>query len=218
MIKAIIFDLDGTLLDTSKDITNSVNYVLEKHGYKVLKVREVLKNLGYGSKYLIKNSLPEGISNHEFELIHQAYLTYYQDHNDILTTPYEGVLDLVNKLKVRGLKLALISNKDNSDVQSLIPKHFGAAFDVIYGTLKGFPNKPDSYLVNLTLNDLKVDNKQAIYIGDSEVDFQTAQNANLEFIAVSWGFRTKEFLENKGIRQIVDNPDELLNLIKDIKK
>lgn len=217
MIKAIIFDLDGTLLDTSKDITNSVNYVLEKHGYPKLKVDKVLANLGYGSKYLIKNSLPKEVLENEFQLIHQEYLAYYQSHNDILTRPYEGILDLVKKLKASGYKLALISNKDNSDVQSLILKHFGNLFDVVYGTLKGFPNKPDSYLVNLTLNDLKTNHQNSIYIGDSEVDYQTAKNANLEFIAVSWGFRTKDFLEKLAITKIADNTLELFDLILEKK-
>lgn len=216
MIKGIIFDLDGTLLNTVDDINNAINYVLTKYQFPNKSEIETKNNLGSGSMNLVKRSLPNDISDELLHQIHQEYQEYYQHNNDILTKPYDGILEVLKELRSAGYKIAVVSNKDDNDVKLLNQSKFKGLIDYSIGARTHKPVKPDPYLINIALEELHLLYNEVIYVGDSDVDILTAKNSNLKMITVSWGFRTVEVLKKFHAENIINFPHEILEMVEKI--
>lgn len=207
--KLAIFDLDGTILDTLEDLTDSTNYVLSANGYPIHTIDEVRRYVGNGIYLLIKRALPNGTDEKEIQRLFEQFVSYYKDHCAIKTKPYDGIKDLLVSLKEKDIKRAVVSNKGDFAVKILIDKYFLDLFEISVGQKDGVRKKPYPDSVNEVLKELDCKNQEAVYIGDSEVDIQTAINANMDCISVSYGFRSKEFLKENKARLIVDDVKEL---------
>ncbi|MBQ6363713.1 MAG: HAD-IA family hydrolase [Lachnospiraceae bacterium] len=208
----VVFDMDGTVLDTLEDLTDAVNVVLRRHGLPEKERAEVRRFLGNGARRLLELSLPEGTDEETVRQYIAEFLTEYQQHCDDHTKPYDGIVPLLRTLKSRGVKTAVVSNKADAAVQKLCRTCFPDCFDYAAGEIAGIPRKPAAEPVLLAIKTLKTAGR-AVYVGDSEVDAATARNAGLELIAVSWGFRDREELEELGIRKIADSPEQLLEYL-----
>ncbi|CCV64436.1 Haloacid dehalogenase superfamily, subfamily IA [Alteracholeplasma palmae J233] len=214
MIKGIIFDLDGTLLDTTKDIQNSLNQALTTYNLPKLDLLNVKRNLGNGSGALIKASVPQNTNIEIIEKVKEYYDNYYKEHNNILTKPYDGIVELLRELKKLNLKLGIASNKYQEGVTNLNETLFEGLFDVALGETKGMPLKPDPSIIHLALAKMKLAPHEVLYIGDTEVDYKTAINSNLDCVLVTWGFREKKDLEALNPNYIIDEPGEIIDIIK----
>ncbi len=214
MIKGIIFDLDGTLLNTIEDINNALNFILEKNGFSKRTIPQTKLSLGSGSMHLIKTSLPSTVKEEVLLKVHSEYQEYYQKNNDILTRPYDGIIDALKDLREKGLKLAVVSNKDDHDVKILNQNKFLGLIDIAIGARSGKPVKPSPYLVSIALEKMQLATNEVIYVGDSDVDILTAKNANIQMITVTWGFRDLETLKKYNATNIINHPDEILKKVK----
>ena len=211
MYKAVIFDLDGTLLDTLQDLYNSVNYALKAHQMPERTLDEVRSFVGDGVKKLIERAVrPETTEERAAEVL-LSFKEHYALHSRDNTAPYEGVTELLERLADKGIKLAVVSNKLDSATKLLSREYFGIATAI--GDCEGRAKKPAPDSVFEALKQLGVGNKEAVYVGDSEVDIATAQNSGLDCISVTWGFREKEYLKECGAAVFADNTQELEELI-----
>ena len=211
--KAVIFDMDGTILNTLEDLKNATNYSLRQFGMPERSLEEVRMFVGNGIRKLVERAVPAGTSEEKIAQILDVFLEYYEIHSADNTSPYPGILELVEKLKKSGIKTAVSTNKADVPAQELGREYFNGIFDLIVGQQDGLKVKPAPDSVNKILSILDIQKKDAIYIGDSDVDVQTAKNSGLDFIGVSWGFRGREFLEKNGAKNIVDNANEILDLV-----
>lgn len=189
-----IFDLDGTLLNTLDDLKNAVNAALEKHGYAKRTLEEVRMFVGNGIVKLVERAVPQGTDEKEIKRIVEDFRAYYDAHVNVETHPYAGIAALLGKLRAAGIKVGVNSNKYDAAVQLLMRDHFPGLFDKAVGESADVPRKPSPIGVQTLLKALGADAESAVYIGDSGVDEQTARNADLPFIWVSWGFRKAEEL------------------------
>lgn len=211
--KAVIFDMDGTILNTLEDLKNATNYSLRQFGMPERSLEEVRMFVGNGIRKLVERAVPAGTPEEKIDQILDVFLEYYEIHSADNTSPYPGILELVEKLKKSGIKTAVSTNKADVPAQELGREYFNGIFDLIVGQQDGLKVKPAPDSVNKILSILDIQKKDAIYIGDSDVDVQTAKNSGLDFIGVSWGFRGREFLEKNGAKNIVDNANEILDLV-----
>lgn len=209
----IVFDMDGTILDTLEDLKNSMNYTLKLHNMPVRTLDEIRSFVGNGIRKLIERAVTEGTSNEKIEVIHKDFMSHYEIHCADFTRPYDGVIDLIKELRNRGYKTAVVSNKADAAVQDLCVQYFPGLFDLAIGERPEIAKKPAADMVNLALEQLKSSGEKAVYIGDSDVDVATAKNSNLDMIAVDWGFRTRDFLIEQGAEIIVSKPEEILELV-----
>lgn len=209
----IIFDLDGTLLNTLTDLHNALNYSLNTYNIPSKTISQTKMLLGNGIERLIADSIPNGTENSDFTAIYQTFKTYYTKHIDDCTQPYEGIMPLLSELNKRAIKTGIISNKFDEGVKILAQKYFNNMINEAQGTSETIRKKPNPDAVFELIKKLKAENETNIYVGDSEVDIQTAKNANLPCISVSWGFRTKTQLLTAGAKVIINSPSELLNYI-----
>ena len=255
--RAVIFDMDGTILDTIEDLTDSLNYVMEKFGYPVHTVEEMKTFVGNGMYMMIKRAVPmdiirasqtfkmksesptesnemyaSDVSNPKADEIHgtepiekgeaetqlqemyQCFRDYYRNHCNIKTGPYEGITELLKKLRERGIRTAVISNKADEAVKELCDSVFKDCFDYYLGAVDGIKLKPDRDMVDMALDRLGIMPEEAVYVGDSQVDLQTAANADMDCISVTWGFRSREFLIENGARVLVDKPSEIYEFVR----
>lgn len=212
MVKAIVFDLDGTLLDTLDDLHLSLNYIMQKFGYPTLEKNQVRALLGSGVKYLVTNALPISARDRVDEILPE-FKEYYDIHKDDNTAPYDKVIEMLKAVKEKGYKTAIVSNKYDKAVQQLKNSIFNGYIDFALGQVDGVANKPAPDGVWLALDKLGVSKEEAVYVGDSEVDLLTAKNANLRCIACSWGFRDKDQLIFHGATEIIDSPLQLLETL-----
>lgn len=212
-VKAIVFDMDGTLLNTLQDLTNAVNMALSKYDLPEKTVTEVCKVVGNGARNLMKGVVPEGEKHPDFEAIFEDYKVYYAQHCEEETKPYEGILELLQELKKRKYMMAVVSNKPDPAVKVLAEKYFPGCFKVAIGDMEGYNRKPAPDLVYKALEELGAKKEEAIYVGDSDVDLMTAMNAELPCVSVTWGFRDREFLMFHGASVFIDKPVELLELL-----
>lgn len=208
-----IFDLDGTLLNTLEDLADSANYVMKAFGYPERTVEEIRNFVGNGIRKLLERSAPEGTPAEEIDRMFETFTTYYKEHCADKTKPYDGIMELLEKLQRQGLKLAVVSNKADYAVKALCEQYFQRCFNEAVGERAGIARKPAPDTVNEVLKNLQIDKSQAVYIGDSEVDVKTAQNAEMDCIAVDWGFRDTEVLKMAGAETIVSTPEELLRYL-----
>lgn len=215
MTKLIIFDLDGTLLNTIADLANSTNYALDLNGYPTHEVGKYNFFVGNGINKLFERALPEGEKSMENVLkIREAFVPYYDVHNADDSRPYEGIENLLTKLRERGIQLAVASNKYDSATKKLI-KHFfpNVPFASVYGQRDGINVKPDPTIVFDILKDTGISADEALYVGDSGVDMQTANNAGVTSVGVTWGFRPRAELQEFSPNHIVDRAEDILDLI-----
>jgi len=210
--KAIIWDLDGTILDTLEDLKDAVNYALRENGFPERSLAEVRQFVGNGILKLINRSLPEVVSEEDVENTYNIFTSYYKDHCADNTKPYDGIIELIRNLKTLGIKNAVVSNKADYAVTELCEHYFMGLFDVHIGEMenKGIRKKPAPDMVELALQKLGVDKNDAVYIGDSDVDIVTAKNSGLDSIAVTWGFRSRDFLIEHGATTLVDTPEDII--------
>lgn len=208
--KAVIFDLDGTLLDTLEDLTDSVNHMLMQYGYPEKSMREVRSYLGDGAAYLIRRALPQDIAEDLFQKILDEYKIYYQAHSKIKTKPYAGVLQTLKILCESGWYVGVVSNKPDAAVRELCREYFGDLVPFTLGDRADINRKPAADPVLYAMKQMQCD--KAVFVGDSEVDILTAQNAKLPCISVTWGFRDKEFLAERGASCFADSAEQLVPL------
>jgi len=210
-----IFDLDGTVLDTLDDLAAAANAALQMGGYPTRTKEEICSFVGDGIQKLIERALPLGTDEIEVLKTLLSFKTYYAAHCADQTRPYAGVCEMLVALRAEGVKTAILSNKADFATQALAKTYFEGLFDAVAGEREreGIPKKPAPDGVCLLLDELGISVKDAVYIGDSEVDVKTAANAGLDAILVSWGFRSREVLLANGAKRIADTPEELKNLI-----
>lgn len=214
MFSTVVFDMDGTLLDTLGDLAGALNHVLEQHNKKIQTIEEVRSHVGNGIRRLVELSLPEDTPLAEVDLINAEMQAYYKEHSCILTCAYPGVKEVLSALKEAGVKTAIVTNKPDAAAKELAELFFGGLYGVTEGERPGLAKKPERDLVDKALEELMVDGSDAVYVGDSETDVKTAENADLPCIAVTWGFRTKELLESLHPAFMADTAEELLEIIK----
>ena len=212
-IDTIIFDLDGTLLNSLEDLRVSVNYALYGFKYPKQTLDMVRRNVGNGIEKLMERSLPDGKDNVNYEVCLEIFKEHYKTHMSVNTKPYPHIIETLAALKSRGYKLAVVSNKFDAAVKPLCQKYFKSLIDVAIGQSKDTKKKPAPDTVYMALDELESSAETSIYVGDSEVDIQTAKNSGMDCISVSWGFKTKEFLEQHGASVIIDTPLEIFNYI-----
>ena len=203
-----LFDMDGTLLDTLADLTAAVNHTLEQHGYPRRTIEQVRKSLGNGAAKLVAAMLPQGEETPGFADIMRDYRAWYQAHACVETCPYPGVPEMLKRLRQRGCKVAIVSNKPHGAACELAERFFPGV--PTFGERPETPRKPAPDMVFHALAALGAGKENAVYVGDSEVDVQTARNAGLPVIGVAWGFRGREALAAAGAETIVDTAAELL--------
>ncbi|MBO7069272.1 MAG: HAD-IIIA family hydrolase [Bacteroidaceae bacterium] len=211
--KTYIFDLDGTLLDTLQDLASAVNYALRQNGMAEHSVDEIRRFVGNGVRKLMERAVPDGIGNPKFEEVFATFRTYYMKHSLDATRPYDGIREMLYELNRRGCKIAVVSNKMMTATQALVT-HFFPEIEVAIGENEtaGIRKKPAPDMVMEALRQLGVKSETAVYVGDSDVDIQTAQNAGVPCISVLWGFRDKDFLAHHGGKRFVQCPEEVLML------
>lgn len=212
MIKAVLFDMDGTLVDTLDDLTAALNFTLKQLGCPLRTKEEVRSFVGNGLSVLVELSLPTWAKGKKEEGL-RIFKEYYSKHLADFTATYEGICDLVAEVKNRGYKLAVISNKVQLALDALIERFFGKSFDFVLGQRSDIPSKPAPDGVILAMDALGVAREECVYVGDSDVDLATACNARVKCISCSWGFKTKEELEKLNAQTIIENPSQLLQLI-----
>lgn len=212
-INTVIFDMDGTILDTLDDLTDSVNYVLEKFGIPTRTKEEYRLFFGNGIKYALRCAVPSDVSDDVIDEMFPIFKEYYDQHCLDKTKPYDGILELMKELKSQGYKMAIVSNKIDSAVKELNERFFAEYVSVAIGEKPGIKRKPAPDTVLAALAELGSSKEEAIYIGDSEVDFQTAQNSGLPCISVLWGFRDKDFLIENGATTFADTPADVLQCL-----
>lgn len=219
----IIFDLDGTLLNTIDDLGYACNYALEHTGYPTHPIAEYPRMVGNGINNLIRRALPEAERTEENILrVRAHFVPYYDVHNCDYTRPYEGMPELLQTLKAQGHRLAVASNKYQAATEKIVNHFFPGVFDVILGEREGIERKPNPQIVYDITSQLglcpstahRALNTQLLYLGDSLVDRDTARNANVPFVACSWGFVPKQQLIAEQITTIIDAPADLLPLIE----
>lgn len=214
MKKAILFDLDGTLLNTLTDIADSVNEVLEKYHFPTHQLDDYKYFIGNGIEVLAKKALPSSISENEFKtLLAQIKATYFKNQNH-KTAPYEGIVEMLKQIEQLNFKIAIFSNKPHDFVEPTVKHYFpDNTFDFMFGSRDGFPKKPDPKVTQHILNLLELQAEDCYFIGDTATDILTGKNANIETIGVLWGFRNRNELSEAGADFIVQKPSEIIDII-----
>ena len=217
MIKAVLFDLDGTLVNSLDDLATSTNYALEKFGFPKHETEKYKYFVGNGMQNLIMRALPEdGRDSETREKVFKAFWNHYAEHYVDKTVPYEGIEELLKALKEDGKKIAIISNKAQEMAVTVAEKIFGDIFDMICGKQDGYPAKPDPSLTLKVMEDIGVKPCECVLIGDSGMDAAAAVNAKCTGIGVLWGFRTEDELRSNGAKYIVSKPAEIMDILKNI--
>lgn len=211
--KLIIFDLDGTVLDTLVDLADSVNFALKMHNLSERNPSEIRDFVGNGIRHLIDLSVPENTDAAVTDSVFNTFKAYYKDHSCDRTKPYDGIIKLLKELKEKGIHTAVVSNKADFAVKGLVDKYFSGLFTYSAGEKAGIPRKPAPDAVYFAIEHFSLKACDSIYIGDSEVDIETAKNAGVDSIIVSWGFRDKSVLINAGAETIVSDVEELKKMI-----
>lgn len=212
-VKAVVFDLDGTILDTLGDLSNSVNYALSRNRLPERTTEEVRRFVGNGIRLLIERAVPDGTPASVTDACFEAFKSHYKDNSAVLTRAYGGIKELVQALRSNGIKTAVVSNKADFAVQSLVERYFDGLFDYSVGEREGVRRKPCPDSLLCAMDYLGVSSSDCIYIGDSEVDIETARNAGVKCVCVTWGFRDEAFLDSMNPSYIVHTPEEILCII-----
>lgn len=212
-IQTVIFDLDGTLLYSLEDLKDSVNFVMKKHGFREYTIDEVREAIGNGVRLLMERILPKDIDKNLFEECLSEFKENYSKNMYNKTKPYDGVLDMLKALREEGYKIAVLSNKFDSAVKELSNKYFGELVDLAVGQKDGVKEKPSPLGIQEIAKELDTDIEACIMVGDSEVDIQTANNAGIDCISVTWGYKNIDFLYDNGATKLVYTPEDILELL-----
>ncbi len=213
MFKYVVFDLDGTLLNTLEDLADAGNYALGEMGFPQHETEKYKYFVGNGIPKLIERIVPKDCGDDDRERVHTLFSEYYGRHCMDKTRPYKGIPELLLTLDEKEIKTAVATNKDHEFSVRLIKKFFGETVHLVVGRKDGSPKKPDPYCVNLILNTLGAEKAETLYVGDSGVDMETAVNAGLQSCGVLWGFRTEKELTDSGACHIADSAESLLKII-----
>lgn len=214
MYQNVIFDLDGTLLNTIDDLADAGNWVCQNHGWPTHSVEEYKQFVGNGMAKLATRFAPEGWRTAEgIAQILEEFMPYYDAHKQDKTAPYAGILELLQQLKDSGITIAVLSNKAHTLVPAVIEGYFPQCFTYVQGAVDGIPTKPDPTLLNQLMNKMGASVQDTLFVGDSNVDIQTAKNGHLTSCGVLWGFRSRQELEQEGADFLVENAEELVKLI-----
>lgn len=205
--------MDGTILNTLTDLTNATNHALRAFGYKEHSVDEVRFFVGNGMAKLIERAVPEGTPPDDQAKVREEFLRYYRIHSADETGPYDGIRELLERLKAAGVRTAVVSNKPDAAVKDLVRTYFDGLFDAAIGDKEGQRTKPAPDMCNSIFAELHAGPEGGVYIGDSDTDILTARNSGLDEILVSWGFRGRAFLEDHGAKVICDTPEEVYRRI-----
>lgn len=212
--KAVIFDLDGTLLNTLDDLRAALNYALETQGFPPRSLEEVRQFVGNGNWKLVQRGVPQGTDETAARAVYDAFLPYYQAHSMDTTRPYPGIGELLEGLKKAGVAMAIVTNKVHTAAVPLC-REFFPQVEVVVGSQEGLANKPAPDMVHAAMKTLGVAAVEAVYVGDTGVDIATARNSGLECVCVAWGFRSRSEQEAQGGKRFAATAEELLALLKD---
>ena len=216
MYKLVIFDLDGTLLDTMEDIANGVNHALTSCGCRTIQVEECRKLVGHGIKNLLHDALPQDMRTEQMQKkMSEHFFPYYNAHMSDFTRPYPGIHEALREISSHGIKLAVASNKFQAGTEELVKKFFGDIdFVAVLGQREGFPIKPDAGVVFEAMAEVPgIKPDEVLYCGDSDVDMQTGNNAGVKTLAVTWGFRTTAQLQAHNPWRMIDNTSEICDIV-----
>lgn len=211
--KLAMFDMDGTVLDTLQDLTDATNAVMTMHGFPTHPIEEVRRFVGNGARKLIECAVPVGTDDAKISAVLEDFKVYYGEHNADATKPYAGVSETIRALRAAGVRTAVVSNKPDFAVKELARQYFPGLFEFAVGEREGVRKKPAPDSVLEVMNAFDCVAAEAVYIGDSDVDVQTAGNAGVDGIFVDWGFRSVECLREQGAKVIVSDPAEITKLI-----
>ncbi len=217
MIDTIIFDLDGTLLNTLEDLRDSVNFALGKQNFPLRTLPEIRSFVGNGIRLLMERSVPENTTPEIFEACFNDFCDYYKIHMEDKTAPYEHINDMLKNIKAEGFKTAIVTNKADFAAQDLCKRMFGDTIDLVVGSTDDRPNKPAPDGVYYALESLGSKLENTVFVGDADTDILTANNAGLESIGVLWGFRDRKVIEKEGAKYIVSTVKELEKLLISLK-
>ena len=212
-IRAIIFDMDGTLLDTLQDLMNSLNETLEAFGLPQATREETRMRIGNGVNKLIERSVPQETDAEELARIQSHFRTVYKRRCEETTGPFPGILKALDDVADAGVSMAVISNKADDAVQELAQEVFGGRFAIAVGEREGYPLKPAGDAMIAVMTEMGVDPSEVLYVGDSDTDIEFAANAGVAFAGCAWGYRGTQFLLDHGAARILDTPDELLDVV-----
>ena len=210
--EAVIFDLDGTLLDTLEDLCDSTNFALSEFGYPERSLEEVRSFVGNGIGKLIERALPPNAEKADYDAVLAEFKAHYAANCNNKTKAYKGIYDTLDALKTNGIKMAVVSNKADSAVKELCERYFPGYFEVVIGEKENIRRKPAPDSVFAAMKILGVKKENTVYVGDSEVDVATAENSGIDLIVVSWGFRDRDKLSRMGNFTITDTAEELVSL------
>lgn len=215
MKKLVVFDLDGTLVDSIADLGIAVNIALKEYNLPLNPMSDYYTFVGNGIEDLVRRSMRDKGSDDELYLkVRKVFDAYYHAHSNDNTKAYEGVAEVLNELKLKGIRTAVLTNKAHEYVGDILSKCFpDFTFDLYYGQRQGIERKPHPQAFELLLAELNISKEDCLYIGDSEVDVKTAFNAEVDLVAVNWGYRSEETLKNTGAEIIVSTPKEILNYV-----
>jgi len=213
MIDTVIFDMDGTILDTLEDLKDAVNHVMKAHGYPEHSLDAIRSFVGNGVAVLMEKATPGGLNNRDFDILLSEFKEYYGAHSNDKTCAYDGILPLMDTLKKNGIKMAIVSNKPDFAVKDLNRMYFGEYIDVAIGDCADLKRKPAPDLVLKALKELSSVKDNSVYIGDSEVDYATACNSGLPCISVLWGFREEDYLRSVGATCFAKEPMGIIDII-----
>ena len=214
----IVFDCDGTLLDTATDLANAVNHVLRTHNFPEKSLAEVKAALGNAVTYLMRQCLPSSVADDELAPYIEEFKAYYGEHLKDTTAPYPGILDMLDALREKGYKLAIVSNKIQEGVTPLNKEYFGDRLPVAIGERPGLQRKPAPDMVLQALKEVDSTPEESIYVGDSEVDVATAKNSGLLCIGVTWGFREESLRQELGVTHIARKAEDILSIVANLNK
>ncbi len=217
MIDTIIFDLDGTLLNTLEDLKDSVNYALKKQNFPLRTLPEIRSFVGNGIRLLMERSVPENTNAETFENCFKDFCDYYKIHMEDKTAPYEHINEMLTNIKKEGFKTAIVTNKADFAAQDLCKRMFGDTIDLVVGSTDDRPNKPAPDGVYYALEILGSKLENTVFVGDADTDILTANNAGLDSIGVLWGFRDREVIEKEGAKYIVSTVKDLEKLLISLK-
>jgi len=209
----VIFDMDGTVLNTVTDLMNALNHGLKKAELPLKNEDEVKRILGNGMRYMIEHAIPEGTSPEKQQIVFDGFKEFYYEHSNDNTKPYDGIVELMEELHRDGVRMAIVSNKPDKACQDLNEQYYKDITDLCMGEREGLKRKPAPDMVYEALRIMGCDKETAIYVGDSEVDYETAKNSGLPCISVTWGFRSKEHLISIGADKLADTPAEILHYL-----
>lgn len=211
---AVLFDMDGTILDTLEDMNDSINATLEYFGLEGHSLEDTRRFVGNGAERLVRLSLPQGVDEQGVHTILEHYKAYYNSHSLVKTAEYEGITPMLRRLKAAGMKLAVVSNKPDATVKLLSEELFGGLFESAVGESASVRRKPSPDAVIEAIRNMGESIENCVYVGDSEVDIETARNAGLDCISVTWGFRDRADLIAHGASVLADSVEELEEIIR----